>query len=69
MHVAVVNLNCASVDSVLVCYTAVFSGVTQRSAPEFLGMWFGSQQPFVETLKTAVQQTKSVRTTSAFIKE
>ena len=47
MHVAVVNLNCASVDSVLVCYTAVFRGVTQRSAPEFPGMWFGSQQPFV----------------------
>ena len=39
MHIAVVNLNCASAESVLVCYTAVFSGVTQRSSPQFPGMW------------------------------
>ena len=67
MHVAVVNLNCTSVDSGLVCYTAVFSGVTQRSAPEFPGMWFGSQRD--DTKNGSVQQTKSVRTRSAFIKE
>ena len=29
MNIAVVNLNCASVESVLVCHTAFFSGVTQ----------------------------------------
>ena len=55
MHVAVANLNCASVDSVLVCYTAVFSGVTQRSAPEFPGMWFGSQSAVSLTTRRVCQ--------------